>query len=760
MNHTKRHLTMTLVAMVCLIHQPLTAEAPPVETPTDTQSSPANNISTQSCGVYVTVDPHICRNVDDDQTPDSEDYEKWDIDHDPSDAEDDLKPITITGHAGPTGGTMTLEIISGGDKIDNTFWEDDKKDQQAYQLSWYVPANTSRSETLYIEGFANSDVPKDVKFRAIINCPAGTVGGTNYSACSSTDYAETAVYEVDLDIDTKNDNGSDVAGYDNEEDKIEISEKVEQDGSKKPGKIIIASPYENFDSDFIYDHWDLSISGKKFIPIQIKLSPAYIPSKAVVNFSYLDSPPIPDSIFNIILGIFSPLEKGGLRLWKNDAPSRTLSDYIPVNEEIPWASLPKNADDPHTVVLYLEYVDKPQPEAAGRQTIKVTAKYDEYDDKECHDEVHANLVPVDLDIEHGYRNEFEELKENIGDGGYISLKSQTPQGEDITPTTYLVIRPANGLPNNSKIRLKFNSGGHYKVARDRLGTDPVISEVIEFPAGQETHLYLLGETKSQSRGGENITMQIKVDSSWADGDSLKATVVQTQYQIDLRVFIPYNWVNIPHPFYINQVAIGDSRSYDPHLIGTFRVAQRVILNLYHEWEPGIENRIIDSWNVGGLSQNYYDSDVTNWDDDAIHSEKTIMSPSYINSGATPVTSGTADISQVLSNVQNYGPTGESDDTKTFVSFDGAAADPLIVGAADIDWRITVGISKSDPLNPQFVVQGVHDGFPAYEIYINSNHPIFPYTNVLQWEPNLEADVTELIGFPDVTMPTKIGLIKQ
>ena len=368
---------------------------------------------------------------------------------------------------------------------------------------------------------------------------------------------------------------------------------------------------------------------------------------------------------------------------------------------------------------------------------------------------------MDLDIEYGSQTGvLDDSKEDVGDGGYISLKSQTHQGEDITPTTYLVIRPTAGLPADGKVRLKFNSGGRYKVARDRLGNDLIVSEVTEFPAGQETRLYLVGETKSQSRGGEHITMQISNNESWIDGDSLKATVVQTQFQIDLRVFIPYNWVNIPHLLHISQVAKGDSRTYDPDLNGTYRVAQRAIVNLYQEWVPEIENRMIDNWKSAGVSEHYWDWDVINWDTWAKHSQNTIVSPSYISSGAVLQNSGTADLSQVDSFIEGSGPTGLSDNTKTFMKFEGSAAEPIIIGAATIDWRIYVGISKSDPLNPQYVMQGVHDGFPAYEIYINSAHQIFQPTNVLQWGPDPAVGVLELIGWPDVTLATKTGLIQQ
>ncbi len=366
------------------------------------------------------------------------------------------------------------------------------------------------------------------------------------------------------------------------------------------------------------------------------------------------------------------------------------------------------------------------------------------------------LLPVDLDIKYASQagtKELEESKEDTGDGGYISLKSQTHQGEDITPTTYLVIRPTTGLPNDSKVRLKFNSGGRYKVARDRLGDDPIVSEITEFPAGQETRLYLVGETKSQSRGGENITMQIEVGGSWVDGDSLKATVVQTQFQIDLRVFIPYNWVNIPlHP----SVAGGDNRSYDPNLNGTYRVSQNAILNLYREWVPDVENRMIDDGKSAGITYHYSTSDVTNFNSSAKHSEDTTVKPSYINSGASPSNSGIADLSGVQVTVLS----SLSNDNRVTVEFEGEAAEPILPVAAPINWRFSVGISKANPLNPSFSLEGAHDGFPAYEIYVNCKHLKFPHTEVVTWKPPLSADVWELVGDLDVFVGPLTGTINQ
>jgi hypothetical protein len=375
-------------------------------------------------------------------------------------------------------------------------------------------------------------------------------------------------------------------------------------------------------------------------------------------------------------------------------------------------------------------------------------------------QVDVTLIPLDLDIEYASQTglkELEESKEDTGDGGYISLKSQTNMGEDITPTTYLVIRPTYGLPSNKKVRLKFNSGGRYYISRNRLGTDLIISELTEFPAGQETRLYLVGGTRSQTRGGESITMQVNNNGTWIDGDSLNATVVQTQFQIDLRVFIPYNWVNIPLHL---RVAGGDTRNYNPQLNGGYRVAQRAIVNLYKEWVPGVESRLIDKGKSAGITYHHAVNNITNFSSGAKHSEDTIVKPSYIKLGAAPTNSGIADLSNVDCFVADSGPTGSPDDSKICIRFVGNAAEPILPVAAPIQWRFSVGISKNDPIHPQFFMQGVHNGFPAYEIYINGRHPSLPHTKVLEWKPDLTVGVMSLVGFPDTPIGTETGLINQ
>ena len=133
----------------------------------------------------------------------------------------------------------------------------------------------------------------------------------------------------------------------------------------------------------------------------------------------------------------------------------------------------------------------------------------------------------------------------------------------------------SSLPSTSKIRLKFTDGGRYKIYSDDTRQTLVQSEVTEFDVGSPTTLYYQGIGKSQSRGGEEVVMQIGVGESWYDGGSVKCTVVQSEFEIVNRVFIPYNWVDIPwHPFHADDVAEGDDRDFDATLAGTYRVEQR------------------------------------------------------------------------------------------------------------------------------------------------------------------------------------------
>jgi hypothetical protein len=353
----------------------------------------------------------------------------------------------------------------------------------------------------------------------------------------------------------------------------------------------------------------------------------------------------------------------------------------------------------------------------------------------------ARLLKVDLDTVHPATGELDEAKEDVNDGGYVSIKREV-DGDDVAPVTQLKLHANSSLPSTSKFRLKFTDGGRYKIYSDDTRQTLVQSEVTEFDVGSPTTLYFQGIGKSQSRGGEEVVMQIGVGGSWYDGDSVKCTVVQSEFEIVNRVFIPYNWVDIPHPFHLDDVAEGDDRDFDPTLAGNCRVEQRVVVNPYQDLAS---NRIRSQSKTPGETKHFDEDDVVNFDEDAAHSDLAAVQPSYIPHGATIDDSGFADVSAVTISLLD----DLTNETQTFVEIKGSASEPIVALAAPIDWQFNVGIEIDDPLNPVAVFSGLHDGFPAYEVYINANHPIFPVTEVLNWAPPIDKGVLELLGGADV-----------
>jgi hypothetical protein len=185
--------------------------------------------------------------------------------------------------------------------------------------------------------------------------------------------------------------------------------------------------------------------------------------------------------------------------------------------------------------------------------------------------IYVSLLPVgDLDIIHPATGELEEGKEDganadAPDGGFVSVKRMIDDGRggetDATPITKLKIHKIEGVQNNWKTRLKFNAGERYKIYKHAARTQLVVSETSEFPATIDTTVYFQGEKKSETRAGEEITLQIGINGVWYDSDSVKCTIVQSEFQIQVKAFISYAWTQtekeVPNlPDVVNPRAFG------------------------------------------------------------------------------------------------------------------------------------------------------------------------------------------------------------
>lgn len=252
---------------------------------------------------------------------------------------------------------------------------------------------------------------------------------------------------------------------------------------------------------------------------------------------------------------------------------------------------------------------------------------------------------------------------------------------------------------------------------------------------EDTTLYLKGEDKSSSLGVEEILLLI--DGYQHIFDKIKLTVVEEEYDVVHRVFIPYNWVNIPHPLHANEVAKGDSRGFSP-LSGTHRVQQTFTV---HPHKDLSSNRLSNIEKDAGETHHFHNDDLLfHTGEKHSHLEDPI---SFIWHAATPTSTGTANVNSVNVNLES-----SADSTVVEVNINGSATEPQVLLAAPIDWDFDLTIDASDPINPVYSISGAHDGFPAYEIYINALQENGSMTTVLQWLPDIDDGVGKLFGGAD------------
>ncbi|MFP6855487.1 MAG: hypothetical protein VB980_06860, partial [Opitutales bacterium] len=162
------------------------------------------------------------------------------------------------------------------------------------------------------------------------------------------------VFQVDLDVDSNNDNGLSVAGYDDAEDKIE-------NANGKLGKVLFATSGD-------------VIPGVKLVPVRVELKAPIDPSKAKVKFIYHAFTPRVDQ-GNDDNG--KEIVKRGLRLWKVAGDQRRSAenvdaggDFIPNNKELSWGNV-AGSNAGREATLYLEYVDRGAGPLATEESISV-----------------------------------------------------------------------------------------------------------------------------------------------------------------------------------------------------------------------------------------------------------------------------------------------------------------------------------------------------------------------------------------------------
>jgi hypothetical protein len=410
------------------------------------------------------------------------------------------------------------------------------------------------------------------------------------------------------------------------------------------------------------------------------------------------------------------------------------------------------------------------------------------------DKVKVSLLPVDLDIVHPETGELTDVKEDADDGGYVSvqrLEDLADATSDVTPKTKLKIHAILGAQSTRKTRLKFNGANRYKIYRDEARTHEVVSEHTEL--NTDTTLFFHGIKKSDSRGGEQVTMQVKVNDMWMDGDSVKFTLVQSEFLIQVKAFIPYAWTEaeeeVPGPNELSpmagKVAKGDLHSftlprtngrlaspgfrnrystdrepnpgdpndstYDIFDNAPFRVCQQIILTPYKDLHPSYD--LASSRKVWTAPSSDHYEKATSVDPTEISLKKGFKeltgSP---RSGKPPIKQ--KDFSQGVRTGKIAELNIEAGAT------DGAMGSilgiPLHWVTADIHWNIWFMInSEADPLLPTVQFGGSHDSYPAYEIIVIQSdqtykhiHNASPAAGAYPGPSSLDNDNAINIGRPD------------
>jgi hypothetical protein len=435
--------------------------------------------------------------------------------------------------------------------------------------------------------------------------------------------------------------------------------------------------------------------------------------------------------------------------WWNASFKNIDSKYLElagmdVRDGAVFLALPDNSEKAVTVTVTAGYFAHPSTDPPGFSCRHYSAS------------VNPQKVDLVLDIVHPVTGVLSESAKTNGDGGYVPIYRNAD-----TPVTQLVLR-GNGYyaQSGKKVRLKFDSA-NYEIYRDPARTVRVASERTEFALAHDVPLYLKGIKKSSGRGKEEVTLQYQDDHDWQDGEKVLLTVVQSEFVIQVKAFIPYAWsdpefyddqlipiVLIPNPLW-HKVVGGDNRLFknlysnntnnsdnppnNPvYFAAPFRVCQTVILTPYKELHNSQCLSTADTTKVAPLSKTYLKTNtvIDSSEIDQIHG---IISPlgEPEHKGQPILHFGVCDPA--------HGPPVAG--TRLAGVEIGAQAADGALGVFSyiipcIEWDLALGVITDDPIHPRIFTRGWHEHFPAYEIiYMQSDAT---YKDLYRFSPDPNA----------------------
>lgn len=356
---------------------------------------------------------------------------------------------------------------------------------------------------------------------------------------------------------------------------------------------------------------------------------------------------------------------------------------------------------------------------------------------------------VDLDIVHPATGELDEAKEDADTGsGIVAIKR-----DEETPVTELKIHAADSLPAGSKVYLFFTNGSgentRYRIWKDAAMTDEIISSTTELDATIEHTLYIEGLKKSSRESGESIKQVYTVGTTAFEGDEVRFTVVEAEFDVWLNLFIPMQWTDIPllHPVNLGgrKIAHGDERLFNDAFLQnpakdvdnidqatSSRVHVQLVAIPFGELDSdGIKDGSVVK--EIGRSFNYKKSESVPFPDQGYSLSNLLFDEPVISRQGLAEDNGIGDPESTTQWI-------DSNQRSVRFKLEGSADNPIVSPSPTIDWDFEVGILVDDLnlLNPEWKLYGYQqDGFPAYEIYMrdsDGNNGDNKGTAVYQYNP--------------------------
>lgn len=263
-----------------------------------------------------------------------------------------------------------------------------------------------------------------------------------------------------------------------------------------------------------------------------------------------------------------------------------------------------------------------------------------------------------------------------------------------------------------------------------------------------------GEPNNQSGIEDYLLFRGFSDCSWNDGRTndfgQNGFVVEyespaNEFEVRVSTFIPGNYVegfglHCGPP--IQQLYFaGDNRTFSPRIL-SYRTLQIVTVIPDAIADPdGLKEGSL--FNAAGESKSYAADALADGKIDAADDDRVLLDCHLLENRRA---ADTSDMRIDVTRINAY---------QVSVHLHGNAANPLVVGAqilAPIDWDLTINIDTASPI-PLWTLSGTHDGFPAYEIYINGT-PIYTYDPGPA--PYTVRQVVRLLPPMDVAIPPAYG----